>query len=281
MPWHVEKSDSCPPSKPYAVVKDADGSAEGCHATREAARRQLAALYAQEGKTVKTLTLEAKATVTDLGEFTAIAAAYTTDRVNDRIIPGAFTATIARWRASGKMIPVHWDHSGAPEDIIGTADPELMEETGDGLQVKGRLDLDTPVGREAWRLMKANAVGLSFGYLTQESSQGEDGTTELRKLDLFEVSITPAPANPDTRFIELKARETVREEIAAIRERLDEMEKKLAPETAEEVTGSPQDVTDEEPEEGPTPEASVGHDTQTAAEVAEWDRVLLEAQGAN
>jgi HK97 family phage prohead protease len=48
MPWHVGTAKSCPASKPYAVVKDSDGSVAGCHPTRERARRQLAALYANE-----------------------------------------------------------------------------------------------------------------------------------------------------------------------------------------------------------------------------------------
>jgi hypothetical protein len=33
------------------VIKDADGSVAGCHPTRAAANKQLAALYAQEPKT--------------------------------------------------------------------------------------------------------------------------------------------------------------------------------------------------------------------------------------
>lgn len=50
----------------------------------------------------KTTVLEAKATTTtDQGEFTAIAAAYTVDRVKDQIVYGAFTDTIAAWKASG------------------------------------------------------------------------------------------------------------------------------------------------------------------------------------
>src|SRR5262245_12953667 len=48
MPYHAEKSDSCPPSKPWACVKDATGEVMGCHANEEAANRQVAALYANE-----------------------------------------------------------------------------------------------------------------------------------------------------------------------------------------------------------------------------------------
>lgn len=49
MPWHIAKSAKCPDAKPWAVIKDADGSVAGCHATKDAANAQLAALYASEG----------------------------------------------------------------------------------------------------------------------------------------------------------------------------------------------------------------------------------------
>lgn len=48
MPWHVARSDSCPASHPWAVIKDADGSVEGCHANRRMAEEQMRALYANE-----------------------------------------------------------------------------------------------------------------------------------------------------------------------------------------------------------------------------------------
>lgn len=51
MPWHiVDSSGSCPANRPHAVVKDDDGEVEGCHASRASALRQLAALYASEGR---------------------------------------------------------------------------------------------------------------------------------------------------------------------------------------------------------------------------------------
>lgn len=151
-------------------------------------------------------TLEAKATATDQGEFTAIAAAYTVDRMNERILPGAFKASIDRWQGSGKQIPLHWDHMTEAENIIGTVDPSSMREVKDGLEVKGMLDLEeNSTAREAWRLMKKNAVALSFGYLVLSDAKDSDGVRELKDLDLFEITITPAPANPDTRFIDMKS----------------------------------------------------------------------------
>ncbi len=81
-----------------------------------------------------------------------------------------------------------------------------MRETESGLYVEGRLDLgDSEVAREAWRSMRANRVGLSFGYMVTDSRKGNDGVKVLTALDLYEITITPAPANADTRLLSLKA----------------------------------------------------------------------------
>lgn len=48
MPWRVEASESCPASKPWAVVRETDGEIEGCHETKADAEAQMAALYASE-----------------------------------------------------------------------------------------------------------------------------------------------------------------------------------------------------------------------------------------
>jgi HK97 family phage prohead protease len=48
MPWHTAKSDQCPASKPWAVIKNSDGTVVGCHETQESANKQVAALYANE-----------------------------------------------------------------------------------------------------------------------------------------------------------------------------------------------------------------------------------------
>jgi len=48
MPWHVVRGGGCGGAKPWAVVKDSDGSTVGCHPSEAAAKKQLAALYANE-----------------------------------------------------------------------------------------------------------------------------------------------------------------------------------------------------------------------------------------
>jgi uncharacterized protein len=144
--------------------------------------------------------------VTDRGEFSAIAAAYTVDRVKDRIVPGAFEKTIGQWQASGKRIPLHWDHRGDAANVIGSIAPGATREVDQGLYVEGKLDLQhSEVAREAWRSMKNNAVSLSFGYLATKTRKRRDGVQALLEIDLFEITVAPGPANPETRFLSLKA----------------------------------------------------------------------------
>lgn len=196
-------------------------------------------------------TIKARATTTtDQGSFEAIAAAYSVDRVGDRIVPGAFSKSIDRWQASGKQVPLHWNHQGEPEDIIGAIDPATMEETELGLKVAGKVDLDgSEKGREAWRSMKAGTMSLSFGYMVVSEKQADDAN-ELHELDLFEISVVPGPANADTRFLSLKSMsdDQLREELGSLRKRVDEIEAQLE--------DQPPDADDVEDEPGESQQAS-------------------------
>ncbi len=59
MPWHkVHGHSECSEDKPWAVVKDSDGTVSGCHATEKEADDQLAALYAAEGDSTVTSATE-------------------------------------------------------------------------------------------------------------------------------------------------------------------------------------------------------------------------------
>jgi hypothetical protein len=58
MPWHIGTHADCPADEPVAVIKDDDGSLEGCHANQEDAKKQLAALYANEAAKGGTLLSE-------------------------------------------------------------------------------------------------------------------------------------------------------------------------------------------------------------------------------
>jgi Escherichia/Staphylococcus phage prohead protease len=154
----------------------------------------------------KTLEI-ASETTTDQGAFAAIAAAYTLDRQGDQIIEGAFTETITRWRESGKRLPVHVDHKGGADNVIGSINPATMGEIeGRGLFVEGELDIgQSDTAREAWRLMKAGVMSLSIGYMPTSEHIRPDGVRELRGIDLFEISLVPVPANGDTRILSMKS----------------------------------------------------------------------------
>jgi uncharacterized protein len=152
----------------------------------------------------------------DRGEFSALAATWSVDRDRDQIIQGAFRQTIERWQSSGKRIPLHWNHSPDPKDIIGYVDPASMREAREGLFVRGKVDLNnSEMARQAWRLMKDNSVSLSFGYLATDTFKRSDGIQELRELDLFEISLTPAPANADTRILSFKSTDEAEAELEA------------------------------------------------------------------
>lgn len=49
MPWKVEKTDSCPASKPWGVVNTDTGDSGGrCHPDRDSALKQMAVLYVKK-----------------------------------------------------------------------------------------------------------------------------------------------------------------------------------------------------------------------------------------
>ena len=73
----------------------------------------------------------------------------------------------------------------------------------------GWIDQSTDRGRHVWRLAKSGTLGFSFGYLIPEGGavKRADGVREIRKLDVFEVTATPAPMNNDTRVLSVKGLE--------------------------------------------------------------------------
>jgi HK97 family phage prohead protease len=57
VPWHVAESGQCPATRPWAVIKDSDGSVVACHVSKDSADKQVAALYANEGSRMSDDTL--------------------------------------------------------------------------------------------------------------------------------------------------------------------------------------------------------------------------------
>src|SRR5262245_12602656 len=82
-----------------------------------------------------------------------------------------------------------------------------MDETAQGLVVGGQLDLERSAkAREAWRVMRSGSLGLSFGYLAEDSKPRAGGKgRDLIRLDLFEITLTSMPANGETRVLSMKS----------------------------------------------------------------------------
>lgn len=211
MPWHIGNHEDC--ETEFAVIKDDDGSLAGCHATEAAAKEQLAALYSREASgamKLKTFDLiETKADEDAAGEFTALASVFgNVDHVGDRMVKGAFSKSLERWRAKGDPIPIvlahQWDDVMA---FIGKADPAKVVETDRGLEVTGQLDLSDQVGRKVYRLFKDRLLkAFSFGYTVPEGGeQTKDGVNEISEVELIEIGPCLKGANPEAQLQAVKA----------------------------------------------------------------------------
>src|SRR5262249_52331371 len=113
-------------------------------------------------------------------------------------------------KAGRIRLPLIWGHEagGSPGNWVG----EIIdaEETPDGLLIVAKFDLSDPDGRKAYKLAKSGAVSaLSIGFMAwpANSRRAPDGTNELHKVDLREVSLVLNPANPRARVLAVKSAE--------------------------------------------------------------------------
>lgn len=146
------------------------------------------------------------------GSFSALASVFgNVDLVGDRMVQGAFSKTLARWRKSGDPIPVVLSHDwDDPMKYVGKADPRAVIETEDGLLVQGTLDVGNgnPVADQVYKLMKQRLLkGWSFGYTVPEGGEkiGKDGANNVSEVDLVEVGPTLKGANPEAQLQSIKS----------------------------------------------------------------------------
>jgi HK97 family phage prohead protease len=223
---------------------------------------------APEPKVKEMLVTEAKvATTTERGEFSAVVSSVRPDREGDIVHPSAMVDALAAWAELGKAVPLAWEHRTDPDEIVGHVDAASARETNGEVVVDGWVDRSIPRGRQAWRLVKSGVIGLSFGYLVTGSVKRDDGTRELTGIDVFEITLTVAPMNGDTRITGWKSTEQPEPEVPEpetptpeeLRARSDALERELGlepPEITEAHTqmrdevlrhlrGSNDDATDE------------------------------------
>ena len=182
----------------------------------------------------------------DAGEISGYFSTYDRipDSYGDVVARGAFTETIQKRKESGHPFPLCWNHD--LNQIIGFVDPADIEDTEKGPFMKKASFFNTPLAQEKREIVKSGVVyQFSFAYDVREAAQVtlEDGTkaNELQKLDLFEVSIVPVPANPRAEVTDIKAgrrnsakdADAIREAITLLQGVLGELEEADDPEDGE------------------------------------------------
>lgn len=141
----------------------------------------------------KRFKLEIKSTKVDkengVFEFEGYASVFNiVDHGRDRVMPGAFTASITE---NGDQRKALWQHRSS--EPIGMF---TIKEDGKGLFVTGRLPTEDDFvrGRIVPQLKIGSVDSLSIGYRVEDWSYNEDEDVwSLEKLDLIEVSLVTFP----------------------------------------------------------------------------------------
>ncbi len=145
------------------------------------------------------------------GTFEAIVAVFgNVDLMGDKIMPGAFTNSLAAWAAKGRPIPVVFSHQWGNLDAhIGYV--LEAKEVEQGLYVKAQLELDEPFAARVWKKMqKGTLAEFSFAYdvppggAAWVEGKNGDGYHELRTLDIIEVGPCLKGVNPETELLGVK-----------------------------------------------------------------------------
>lgn len=144
--------------------------------------------------------------IADTGVFTGYASVFDVlDYYRDVVRPGAFTKTLADWKAKDRLPPLLWQHDS--RSPLGPH--EDMYEDEKGLYVKGRLLIeDVPQARTAHALLKAKVIsGMSIGFDLPEDGMQYDGKTNvwnITEVKLWENSLATFPANDECHVDDVK-----------------------------------------------------------------------------
>lgn len=146
------------------------------------------------------------------GQFTAYASVFgNVDSYGDVVMPGAFTEALAKWAASSAFLPVLFGHNMTDPDFnIGHVISAVEDEHG--LLITAQLDLTSAKALQTYKLLKGRRINqMSFAYDVLDGAwieQTVDGEKaeyyELRRLDLYEVSVVTIGANQETEILAVK-----------------------------------------------------------------------------
>lgn len=213
MPYQAKEDDRCPASKPWGVTKTTDGTLMGCHANREGAMDQVAALYANEPEAdaEPTSDIEQREIEADLEwradddtiTFSGYAAVFNSPSrpmpFVETVAPGAFTRSLG----SDRNVKLLVDHN--PERLLASQKAKTLRlaEDDKGLHVEANL-APTSYARDLRVLAERGEIrSMSFAFKPVKGGEqwSPDGAARtLTDVRLFEVSILTgnAPAYPAT-----------------------------------------------------------------------------------
>ena len=223
-------------------------------------------------KKIKRKIVEVKAG--ENGSITGYASTWTRepDSYGDVVAKGAFEECIAKIKEEGRVLPLLYDHQEFDlNSFIGKAYD--FEEDDHGLLFHADFD-DTKEGQRARELAKDGRLcKFSFAYDVIESAEItlDDGrkANELRKLNLFEVSLVMYPANDDTSIVEVKSG---RRNSAADEEKL-----KQAITLLQEVLGELDDNNEQE-EEAKSKEPDTANDEERKQQLLKEAETMLKKE---
>lgn len=146
MPWDIrENHEGCPDDAPFGVVKSDDGELEGCHATREEAEDQLAALYASEEGQASGETASWRGPLAVEGITTGDGREFAPDALTWADLP----------------LPLRWNkedsHGGEPRTLaVNVGRIDRIWRDGGQIMGSGVLNLAEPDGQRVFDLIKGN-----------------------------------------------------------------------------------------------------------------------------
>ena len=135
----------------------------------------------------------------------------TYDRIPDAygevVAQGAFDETVKKRKESGHPFPLCWNHD--LNQIIGSVDPTDIIDTDKGPLMTASF-FNTQLAQEKRELVKSGVVfQFSFAYDVLEAgpTEIEEGVKayELKKVELYEISIVPIPANQHAVVTDIKS----------------------------------------------------------------------------
>ena len=247
MPWHVSQSAHCPASRPWAVIKDSDGSVVACHPSKQAADDHMAAMYANEPaaaafpfaapigeamaiehRTAPLEEVEVKDSNQGDGRFTIRGHAAVFNRwsldlggFREKIAKGAFQAVLDR----NPDVHAVWDHDTA-KVLARTRGGSLeLREDPAGLHMWARV-ADTSYSRDLRVLMENGLVDqASFAFTVAPGGDewkffSESGEEKAERTiheigELYDVTVTAQGAYPtaSTEVVMRALRESVERQV--------------------------------------------------------------------